>query len=502
MTKTKKKNNGIAISLIVILAIVMVLSTILSIFGIEGETTSIVNNVLETSLITPKNIFSVDGIKYFFGNVVTNLALFKPLIMLVIVMIGISIGEKSGLFKVIFSRAKKFKLIFLTFIVLLSSILLNFLGEYVYVLLIPLVAIFYKNINRNPILGVMTVFIGTTIGNVAGMLFSYENYSLGVLTQSAATMDIDKSYVFNFNSTLFISIFSILVISILGTYIISKHWFSKYGKIRISDEEDEPNPLSKSAGNITFLIFGLLVLILFYMILPKPGILLDNDQVKYSLKLLSDNSPFKSSFVYIFSLIMMICGFVYGKLSKNIKNSNEYSLGLAKEFDGIGYVFVLMFILSQIIGVIDWTNIGEIFATQLINIMSTLSFSGVLLIFIMIIFTIIISIFMPNILSKWALMSPVIIPLFMRANITPDYTQYLFEVSNSIGSSLTPLLSCFIVMVGFAYKYTTKEEDISFSKMYKTILPVTLLIALVWILLIIGWYIIGFPLGISSYPTL
>lgn len=98
---------------------------------------------------------------------------------------------------------------------------------------------------------------------------------------------------------------------------------------------------------------------------------------------------------------MMICGFIYGYLSKNIKDSNDYSLGLSKNFENLGYVFVLMFFTAQMISILDWTNLNEVIGSKVIEWMSALELSGMLLIVVMFVSIVFISLLMPDTLSKW-----------------------------------------------------------------------------------------------------
>ena len=62
MKKKKKKFFQGALSTVIIMClIVMVLSCVLSLLGVDGYETYISNNKLESSLITVNNIFSVNG---------------------------------------------------------------------------------------------------------------------------------------------------------------------------------------------------------------------------------------------------------------------------------------------------------------------------------------------------------------------------------------------------------------------------------------------------------
>ena len=135
--------------------------------------------------------------------------------------------------------------------------------------------------------------------------------------------------------------------------------------------------------------------------------------------------------------------------------------------------------------------------------MSVLELSGLPLILIFIFVTIIISLFIPTTITKWIIMSPIIIPLFMRANITPDFTQFIFQIADGIGKSFTPLFVYFIIMVAFLQKYNGDEKTkITIFGTLKTMMPTLLLLASLWILIIVGWYIINLPIGIGMYPTL
>ncbi len=91
------------------------------------------------------------------------------------------------------------------------------------------------------------------------------------------------------------------------------------------------------------------------------------------------------------------------------------------------------------LSILDWTNLGQFVCGKIVEIIGNFQFSGVLLIIAFIIGTILSSILLPDTVAKWELMSPTLIPLFMRSNITPDFAQFIFKVSDGIGKCFTPL---------------------------------------------------------------
>ena len=234
------------------------------------------------------------------------------------------------------------------------------------------------------------------------------------------------------------------------------------------------------------------------------GILLDNSQSDYVAQLLGPKAPFNDSFAFVFLIIMMICSGIYGFISKNIKNTNDFSVGLSKEFDNLGYMFILMFFASLLVSVLNWTNLGTVVASWLISFMSTLEFTGLPLIITMFLIIILMSFLIPDAITKWTLASPILVPLFMKANITPDFTQFIFKAADSVGKGITPFFVYFIVMLAFLEKYNNRESNkITVFGTLKLLRPTALIFAVVWFIIVIGFFVIGLPLGpTATAPTL
>ena len=139
----------------------------------------------------------------------------------------------------------------------------------------------------------------------------------------------------------------------------------------------------------------------------------------------------------------------------------------------------------------------------MIDFISNLQLSGVFLIIIFFIVIVVMSILMPSTSSKWIMASPVVVPLFMRSNITPDFTQFIFQIADSVGKCLTPVYAYFIIMIGFIEKYVSDEErSVTIIGAMKMVVPIALIIGLLWLAIIAIWYISGMPIGINGFSTL
>ncbi len=502
----KRKRNlllGPVITIIALTILIIIISTICNIFGVSAEVTTISNNMLETTNQTVKSLFSEEGFKYFFSSPVDSFKTFEPLVLIIISLMAISIGKSSGLLKAIFSPMKKLKPSIVTFLTLFVGIISSFLGVYSYIVLVPLVAVIYQYMGRNSVLGIFTAFIGITLGYGAGIIFNFDDYRLGLLTSAAAKIDVDESYVFNAWSNLYVMLAGTVLLSIIGTIIIET---VLKPKVKAGIKEEDELVISKKGLALSSIAFIFLVAVFMYLIIPGmpySGLLLDQSEEDYIAQLFGGGAPFTDAFIFVFLIIMMVCSGIYGFISKNIKSTNDFSVGLSKEFDNLGYMFVLMFFVSLLISILEFTNLGEVVGALLVSFMSSLEFTGLPLIITMMLVIIIMSFLIPDAVTKWTITAPILVPLFMKANITPDFTQMIFKAADSIGKGLTPFFIYFIVMLAFVEKYNNNDSNkITVFGTLKLLRPTVLLFSVIWFLLIIGWFIIGLPIGPETGPTL
>lgn len=500
MTKKNKDYVSPIITMIFLIILSILISSLLAFLNLDSSKTMIVNGTLETSIVVVKNILTKDGLINFFSNIITNFNLLEPMILLILSIMMISIGKNSGLFKHLFKPLKKIKFKFVVFLVILVSILSTIIGDYSYIILLPLVAILYQYLEKNPMLGIITVFLGISLGYATGIFYNYNDFVLGTLTQVAANINVDATYKFNLNSNFYIVSITMIILAFLLSFVIDKYLSKKMPVEEIYTDE----LITSSKALFISQIFNFICIIgVIILILPQfGGILLDNKQEAYIAKLFSTTSPFYESFIFIILFIIALTSTIYGYISKNFKNSHDFSFALTKEFDNVGYIFILLFFYSILMGIINWTNLGVFVTNKLIILLSTLEFSGIPLIITTFIFVIIMSILMPGSLEKWSLISPLLIPLFMRANISPNFTQFVFSAADSVGKILTPCFIYFIIMLGLIQKYNIKENKISLFSIIKIALPIIIIITLFWLIVLIIWYLSGLPLGIGTYATM
>ena len=513
-------------SYLLLTLLIVVLSGILSLFNFQTTYNIVDNAKLEyiQTTATIENLVRLDVLKYIVGNATKMFISFAPLSMFLIASIGLAVAEASGFIDILFRKIfSKLNNNVLTFLVVLIATISSLINEVGFVVLIPLAAYIYKAKKRNPMIGVCAAFAGCAFGYGTSIFVGSLETQLIPYTTAAARI-IDVNYHVSLLSNLYIMIVSTVILSIVGAVIIEKIIAPKLGKYRVKKQlntlddfeiigEDEVEQMTltldyneKRGFKIASIVSIIFILFFIYSVipgLPGSGLLLDYSEETYLKQIFGDNSYFQDGFTYMISLLFIISGLVYGFVSKKFKNNTDVLNSCKEPLAKIGTVLLLIFVASQFIGIFKKTNIGTVLAGIAANLLSTFSFSGIMYLIITIIIMVICDFFLTGVQSKWIIFSPVIVPALMKSNITPQFTQFVMRAVDSMANGISPLYAYFVIFLGYMNVYNMNEDKpVTISGAMRIMLPYFIIISLTWLLLLIGWYIIGLPIGPGVYPTI
>lgn len=503
MFKKKIKLSPVMTFIILTFAVILI-SGFLHLLNVQAEysTVSTVTNELVNNVVEVKSLLSTSGIRHIVSTTVSNFVNFSPLAMLIIVLIGVGVLERSGYTKTFFTlltrNSKKYTI---TFSLILICLLISIVGEIGYVIMLPFGALLFKYGRRNPLGGIVASFASLSFGYGINIFLSSTDSSLLTITLNAAK-SLDSGYSIGIFFGLFIMILMLIITSLVFTHITEKKIMPILPRIEI--EEEEVKITNKELrGLIIGTAAGLLyVLIVAYMIipgLPFSGALLDDGGLRYIDMLFGANSLFNKGFVFIITMLFVIVGLGYGLMAKTIKSNKDVTESLSYSIEEHGNVLVLIFFASLFLGVYEQSNIGQVIAAFISNIIGSLNFTGILLIVFVFIFIAVANIFLPSSLLKWNIMSGSVVPLMMNASISPELTQIIYVAAGSVTNGLTPLLAFIVIYIAFMEKYS-KSESVSLFGCFKYMVPYAITITLIWLVVICAWYMIGVPIGIGAFP--
>ena len=506
--------------------LVIVLSGILSAFQTQAtyNTVNVNTKELEPVLVTVENLLSFDGLKFLISNAAKNFLSFAPLGMLLLSLIGITIAEGTGFIETLTRRhISKIPKSTFTFIVIFIATVSSLINEVGYAILIPLCALIYFINKRNPILGIITAFCGVSFGYGVSIFVGSTEVALMNYTKDAAML-IDESTHIALTSNLIFIIVSTIVLSIVGTIVIEKIIGPKIGKYKKEDEfskteqykvinieEEEQRQIERDKyekrGLRSALVVSILILFIFvYSLIPNlpfSGMLLDMNEKTYLNQLFGENSYFQDGFTYLVSLVFILSGIAYGIGSKSIKNDKEIIENASKKFSNVGSLIILIFFVAQFIAVFRKSNIGMVVTAWLATLLEHLSLSGIPLVLVSLLLIALSNFLLTSPTSKWMIFSPVVVPMFMQSNISAQFAQIVMRAGDSMTKGFTPLLASFVIYIGYLNIYNLhKDKPYTIRKSLQMITPYFLLIFATWIVLIVGWYLIGLPIGPGVLPTL
>ena len=448
-------------------------------------------NPADGQLVTVNNLLSGDGIRWMYTNILNNFLRFPPLGYVLVVMIGIGLAEGTGLFAImiralVLSAPSKY----ITAAVVLAGIVSGLAVEAGYVILIPLGAMIFHALGRHPMAGLAAAFCGVSGGFGANFFIGSIDPILAGISTSAAQL-IDPEMVINPAVNYYFMIASSFIVLFAGTWVTERIVEPRLGKYEGNAERFEIVQLTslekkglRWAGITALLFIALLAL----TVVPENGLFRDPETGSVL------HSPFFSGIIIGILLFFLLPALVYGVIVGTVKNDKDMMKHIIKSMNGMGGYIVLVFFAAQFVYFFNYSNLGLIIAIKGASGLTDIGFTGPILIAAFVLLAAFINLFMGSASAKWAIIAPVFIPMLMLLDPAyhPGITQAAFRIGDSLTNLVTPMMSYFALIVTFAEKY---DERYGIGTIISTMIPYTVVMAVIWIAALMGWIWLGIPLG-------
>ncbi len=465
----------------ILIAIVLIASWIVSMFNVSAVHPGTGNT------IEAVNLLNKEGIRRIFTDMVKVFTDFPPLGLVLVVMIGIGVAERSGLISAAlkaFVSSVSPKLI--TISIITAGMLSSVAADAGYVVLIPLGAVIFHSMGRHPLAGLAAAFAGVSGGFGANLFLTSLDPLLAGFTEPAAHL-IQADYRVDATANWYFMAASVPVIAIAGAYVTEKILEPRLGKYtsgnNLTEESGKLTPIEKKGLRVAGLLLLVTIIVMGLMFIPENSILRDED---------GGLLPFFRSIVALMLFLFFIPGLGYGIVTKSIKGDKEVAKMTGDSMASMGGYIVLAFVAAQFVAYFNWSNLGLIFAISGADALQSIGFTGIPLIAAFVIVSSIINIIIGSASAKWAIMAPIFVPMLMLMGYSPELTQVAYRVGDSYTNILTPLLPYFPIVIVFAQKYV---KDIGIGTLISMMLPFAVAFMIVRIPMLIIWMLFGLPLG-------
>jgi aminobenzoyl-glutamate transport protein len=456
---------------------------------------------LTTETAEVEGLLTSEGVRYLFTSFVSNFRNFSAMAIMLVVMIGVGLAEAAGL---IASLIRKLVGVSsrgtLTLIIVFLGVLSSVASDAGYLVLIPLGAAAFKSVGRNPLAGIAAAFAGVAAGFGVNVLITPLD---GVLTEitndsipaGSADLNIDlaANLYFGIGSTIFVT----LLLTFLTTRVVEKRlgeWDpADRGEGWAMDEEDDQqvSPEADARGLRWAGLGALGVLIAITLLTALPDAPLRHPETGDII----GDSPFMDSLIVIIMLFFYVCGYLYGRAAGTIKGSQDVIDTITKSWAGLASLLFLFLLIAQFIAYFNFSNIAEVVAVKLGDVLEEMNIGAVWLLIGLIIVSIIVDLIIPQAIAKWALLAPIFIPLFIRLDVAPQTVLAAYRVGDSPANVVTPLMAYFPLVVVFTQRY---KKDAGIGSVVALMLPYVAVLTVAWIVFFVVWYLFGIPLGPGS----
>ena len=493
--------------------------------------------------IQPRSLLTADGIYWMLSSALRNFAQMPAMPLIFVAMLGIGLAEKFGFFSALMrGLALLTPKRLLTPAVVMLGATASVASDAGYIILPPLAAALYLAVGRHPVAGMAAAFAGVAGGFGAGF---FPNGSDGVLTgfaQDAARV-IDPDYSVSILHNYFFKVGSVFTVMAAG-------WFVTDVIVEPRLERQHPGDKAVAADNTTgsmalspterrglkmalaAVVVGLGLLATAVLV---PGMPLHGDgkptlpngraltqtavQVLPAgvdapadamvlatepLTVIAEGAPrlvespgprWSHVIVPVIVILFLLPGLAYGVATGTLRGQQDLADALNHGIRSIVPVLVMLFFLAQFVAYMGYSGLDRMLAYA----GGSLLFNADLPIPLLVVAFVLVVVFgdfaMSGMLSKFGVLAPIFIPMFMIVGMSPELTTAAYRIGDSVVNIVTPLNSYLLIILAVFQKYRPKA---GLGTLIALMVPYSIVIGLVWTAMLVAWVLIGAPLGPES----
>ena len=455
-----------------------------------------------TETVKIQGLLTVDGIRYLFTSFVSNFMGFTAMGIILIVMIGVGVAERSGLIaslirKLVAASSQSA----LTYIIVFLGIVSSIASDAGYLVLIPLGAAAFMSVGRHPLAGMAAAFAGVAGGFGVNVLVTPTDAVLTEITNESIHI-VDPSKSIDLTANLWYGIGSTIVLTILLGIVTSRIVEKRLGAYDASvapvvdasdiQKADDAPEVSGDADRKGLRLSGIYTAIaaavILLLTLPPGAPLRDG-----ATGAIIGDSPFMNSLIVIITILFFAAGLGYGRGSGTIKGNNQVIDAITKSWAGLAGLLLLFLLIAQFIAYFNYSKMPQVAAVKLGDLIENVNIPNIWLLLIAILITIPIGIIIPQAIAKWALLAPIFIPLFMRLGVDPAAVLAAYRTGDSPMNIVTPIMAYFPLIVVFAARYDKRS---GIGTVIALMLPYFVALTVVWTAFFLAWYALGIPWGL------
>jgi len=440
--------------------------------------------------VRARSLLNADGAYWAVSSLVDNFKNFPPLAIVLVGMLGIGLADRTGfigaLLKALLLAVHPAALTPTVFFVGVMSSLALDAG---YVVLPPVAAALYAALGRSPLVGLAAVFAGVSAGFSANLLVTSLDAVLAGFSEAGAHI-LDADYAVAATANLYFMIASTVLLTAVG-WAVTALWIEPRLAKRPA-EEGGPRAAAQTqtisakerrglwAGGAT----ALALLLLYAAAIWIPGAPLHGMDGRFP--------RWVAAIIPLIFIGFFAPGLAYGIATGNLKSDRDVARTLGDTMSAMGGYIVLAFFAAQFIEFFRYSGLGEMLAIRGGQALARADLPAPLLMLCFVAVVALANLAIGSMSAKYAFFAPVFVPMFMQVGISPELTQAAYRVGDSITNIITPLNPYLVIVLVFLRQVVPQG---GIGTLIALMLPYAGAFALAWGALLMGWMLLGLPLG-------
>lgn len=498
--------------------------------------------------IEPRSLLTSEGVYWMLSSMLRNFTGLPALGLIFVAMLGIGLAEKFGFFSALmralaFITPKKLLTPVIVFIGTNASVA----SDAGYIILPPLASALFLAVGRHPVAGLAAAFAGVSGGFGAGFFPTGGDGAITGFAQDAARI-IDPEYGVNYLHNIYFKSLSAIVVTLAGWFVTDRIVEPRLQRTATDSAVSADasaaagmalTPVEKR-GLVAALAAMVLVLGAFAALISIPGMPLHGPGqptlsdgrviVHHAVEILPPGSPtaapandmlarepllvvetpargrlvespgsrWSHVIVPIIFFSFLLPGMAYGAVVGTMRSQKDFIEGIYHGIRSIVPVLAIAFFMSQFVNYFAYTRLDRMLAYAGGSVLFSADLPVPLLVTLFVLVVVFGDFCLSGMLSKFGVMAPIFIPMFMMVGMSPELTTAAYRIGDSVVNIITPLNSYLLIILAVLQKYNTKA---GLGTLISLMLPYSVLFFLVWTALLLLWWASGFPLGPESPLT-
>jgi aminobenzoyl-glutamate transport protein len=448
-----------------------------------------------------KGLLTVEGVRYLFTSFVPNFMGFTAMGIILIVMIGVGVAERSGLIAALIRKlVDASSPASLTYIIVFLGVISSIASDAGYLVLIPLGAVAFKSVGRHPLAGMAAAFAGVAGGFGVNLLITPTDAVLTEITNESIhlvnpdqNIDLTANLWFGIGSTILLTVMlgvttARVVERRLGVYDPSVAPHADPTEIQAADDAPEIDPDAERRGLRMSGVWFVGALALIALLTIPPGAPLRDPDTGSII----GTSPFMDGLIVTISLLFLAAGVGFARGAGTLSAKGDIIDAITKSWAGLAGLLLLFLLIAQFIAYFNYSNMPQVAAVKLGDLIEGLDIGSGWLLLLAVVITLVVGIIIPQAIAKWALLAPIFIPLFLRLGVEPQTVLAAYRVGDSPVNIVTPIMAYFPLIVVFAARYDRRS---GIGTVIALMLPYFVIMAVGWTAFFLLWFLLGLPWG-------